>query len=92
VQPISYARHQFPPEDIRHAFWLYDRGVIALDDPRVAADMLRGMVVVEPQRAVKLGQRGAPDVEEIAARARMRANLFLTGCHPDRVTAMSLPA
>ena len=23
MQPISYARHQFPPEVIRHAVWLY---------------------------------------------------------------------
>lgn len=64
-----------------------DRGVIALGDPGVAADMLRGMMVMEPQRAVMLGQRGAPDEEEITARARMCANLFLNGCRPDRVTA-----
>ena len=25
MQPISYARHQFPPEVIRHAVWLYLR-------------------------------------------------------------------
>ncbi|ACA19878.1 putative transposase [Methylobacterium sp. 4-46] len=25
MQPISYARHQFPPEIIRHAVWLYLR-------------------------------------------------------------------
>jgi transposase-like protein len=23
LRPISYARHQFPPEVIRHAIWLY---------------------------------------------------------------------
>ncbi len=23
MQPISYRRHQFPPELIRHAVWLY---------------------------------------------------------------------
>src|SRR5215211_6160915 len=25
MQPISYARHQFPPDVIRHAVWLYLR-------------------------------------------------------------------
>ena len=25
MQPISYARHQFPPDIIRHAVWLYYR-------------------------------------------------------------------
>jgi hypothetical protein len=25
MQPISYARHPFPPEVIRHAVWLYLR-------------------------------------------------------------------
>lgn len=25
MQSISYARHQFPPEIIRHAIWLYLR-------------------------------------------------------------------
>lgn len=23
MQPVFYARHQFPPEIIRHAVWLY---------------------------------------------------------------------
>src|SRR5215470_12596052 len=38
-----------------------DRGVIKLDDPDVAAGMLRGMMSMDLQRAVMLGQRGAPD-------------------------------
>ena len=25
MQPVSYARHQFPPEIIQHAVWLYLR-------------------------------------------------------------------
>jgi len=56
------------------------QGLLALDDPGVAADMLRGMMIMEPQRAVMLGQRPAPDAEEIAARASMCARLFLNGC------------
>jgi hypothetical protein len=73
-----------------------NQGLIALEDPHVAADMLRGMMVMEPQRAVMLGQRDAPDAEEIAARAKMCARLFLNGCflngcRPDRVTAVSPP-
>src|ERR1700742_1084497 len=32
------------------------RGLIALDDPAEATSMLRGMMIMEPQRAVMLGQ------------------------------------
>jgi AcrR family transcriptional regulator len=57
-----------------------ERGVIALDDPRHAAEMLRGMMIMEPQRAVMLGQRPAPRREEIVTWARQCAQLFLKGC------------
>jgi AcrR family transcriptional regulator len=57
-----------------------ERGLIALDDPQGAAGMLRGMMSMDPQRAVMLGQRSAPDQEEVAARARQCARLFLDGC------------
>jgi hypothetical protein len=42
--------------------------------------MLRGMMIMEPQRATMLGQREPPDAEEIAARAKLCAKLFLEGC------------
>jgi transposase-like protein len=32
LQPISYARHQFPPEIIRHAIWLYLRFTLSYRD------------------------------------------------------------
>ncbi|GJD66725.1 IS6 family transposase [Methylobacterium frigidaeris] len=32
MQPISYARHQFPPEIIRHAVWLYLRFTLGYRD------------------------------------------------------------
>jgi AcrR family transcriptional regulator len=57
-----------------------ERGLIALEDPFLAAGMLRGMMVMEPQRAVMLGQRPAPDSAEITRRARKCARLFLDGC------------
>jgi AcrR family transcriptional regulator len=57
-----------------------ERGMIRLDDPETASGMLRGMMVQEPQRAVMLGQRTAPSADEIAARARACARLFLNGC------------
>jgi AcrR family transcriptional regulator len=53
---------------------------IALDDPREATGMLRGMMAMEPQRAVMLGRAAPPDEEAIAARARNCARLFLGGC------------
>ncbi len=57
-----------------------DRGLIALDDPHAACGMLRGMMIMEPQRAAILGQKPAPRIEEIAARAKMCTDLFLKGC------------
>jgi len=56
-----------------------DRGVIALEDPHAACGMLRGMMAMEPQRAAMLRQQPAPGIEEIAARAKMCADLFLNG-------------
>jgi transposase-like protein len=32
MQPVSYARHQFPPEIIRHAVWLYLRFTLSYRD------------------------------------------------------------
>src|ERR687883_541668 len=32
MHPISYARHQFPPEIIRHAIWLYLRFTLSYRD------------------------------------------------------------
>lgn len=56
------------------------RGLIALDDPHEAVSMLRGMMIMEPQRAAMLGQRDPPSREEIAARAKRCAQMFLNGC------------
>jgi AcrR family transcriptional regulator len=57
-----------------------ERGLIALEDPRLAAEMLRGMMIMEPQRAVMLGQQPAPGRAEIVERAKRCAQLFLEGC------------
>jgi AcrR family transcriptional regulator len=57
-----------------------ERGLIRLNDPHAASGMLRCMMVMEPQRAVMLGQRAVPDVEEIKNRARDVSQLFLNGC------------
>src|SRR5215204_2472377 len=32
MQPISYVRHRFPPEVIRHAIWLYVRFTLSYRD------------------------------------------------------------
>jgi len=59
-----------------------ERGLIKLDDPQTAAGILRGMMIMDPQRAAMLGQRSAPGPDEIALRARVCARLFLEGCRP----------
>ena len=57
-----------------------EQGLIQLDDPQTAAGILRGMMIMDPQRAAMLGQRSAPGPEEIAQRARICSRLFLEGC------------
>ena len=56
------------------------RKSIMLEDPEQAADMLRGMMVMEPQRAALLGQAPPPDASAIAARAKVCARVFVKGC------------
>ena len=55
-------------------------GTIAIADPSMAVGMLRGMMIMEPQRAMMLGQRKPPGRAEIARRAQACARLFLDGC------------
>jgi AcrR family transcriptional regulator len=57
-----------------------DKEAIRIADISRAAGFLRGMMAMEPQRAVMLGQRSAPDDEEIQARATECAAIFLQGC------------
>ncbi len=44
--------------------------------------MLRGMMAMDPQRAMMLGRCDAPAEVEIRARARRCTRLFLFGCAP----------
>ena len=64
-----------------------DLGRIEIEDPSTAIGMLRGMMIMEPQRAIMLGQRKPPDRAEIAARARYCARLFLDGCRAHAVAS-----
>ena len=56
------------------------RGLLCVDDPAEAVSMLRGMMILEPQRAAMLGQRDPPGADEIRERAKRCARLFLAGC------------
>jgi putative transposase len=44
MEPISYARHRFPPDIIRHAVWLYLRFALSYRD---VEDLLaeRGLMI-----------------------------------------------
>lgn len=55
------------------------KGELDLPDPQLAAEMLRGMMIMERQRAVMLGQEAAPTPQEIERRAAACAALFLRG-------------
>jgi AcrR family transcriptional regulator len=55
-------------------------GKLDIENPALAAGMLRGMMIMEPQRAVMLGRAPLPTPAQIAERARFCARLFLRGC------------
>ncbi len=55
-------------------------GKLAVGDPHAAAGMLRGMMIMEPQRAVMIGGAAFPSAAEIEARARLCVRIFLRGC------------
>lgn len=63
--------------------WLKKRvalGELRLENIAEATGMLRGMMAMEPQRALMLGQVGIVSEAEIVARAKSCAALFLAGC------------
>jgi AcrR family transcriptional regulator len=60
-------------------------GTLDIDNPPLAAGMLRGMMIMEPQRSVMFGYGALLTPAEIAERARTCVRLFLRGCLADRV-------
>jgi AcrR family transcriptional regulator len=56
-----------------------DRGHLDFDDVGLAADLLRGMMIMGPTRAVMFNRRTTPEAEEIAHRANVCVRLFLDG-------------
>jgi AcrR family transcriptional regulator len=59
-------------------------GNVLLDDPAEAAGMLRGMMAMEPQRAVMIGKLGKLTDDQIVARAKSCTKIFLRGCETER--------
>ncbi len=56
------------------------KGTLRVDDVHIASGMLRGMMIMEPQRTAMMGQRSAPHRDEIAFRAKQCAEVFYNGC------------
>lgn len=56
-----------------------EQGRLALDDTHAACGMLRGMMIMEPQRASLLNQEPFLQSREIEERARSCASIFLRG-------------
>jgi AcrR family transcriptional regulator len=56
------------------------RGLIHVGDADVSAGMLLGMLAMQPLRAVMFGHIAPPSREDIAARAKGCAALFVRGC------------
>ncbi|MBZ7925496.1 TetR/AcrR family transcriptional regulator [Ensifer adhaerens] len=57
-------------------------GRLAIDDPHMAAGILRGMMAMEPQRAVMMGRIHGIDEATVMARAERCAEIFLNGTLP----------
>jgi AcrR family transcriptional regulator len=80
--------HMFLDEAIHGASdamtaWLLrhqQRGLLTLEDAGQATGMLRGMMIMDPQRAALLGHGKILDRDGIVARADVCAALFLRGC------------
>ena len=56
-----------------------ERGLIAIDDPEIAAGILLGMLAFEPQRAAMFGQKPLPGRSDLEKRIQICAKLFLDG-------------
>src|SRR3984893_9763472 len=94
MKPISYARHRFPPDVIRHAVWLYVRLTLSYRD---VEDLLaeRGLMVSnESIRVLKFGPIVARNLPEIRPKActqwhldglnRWTANVHVARCRQRR--------
>lgn len=65
------------------AAWLVEQqrcGTIAVSNPKMAAQLLLGMMVSEPQRTALLKQGAPPTPRALRKRANACAELFLNGC------------
>jgi AcrR family transcriptional regulator len=67
------------------------RGLLTIGDAEVAAGMLLGMVILEPQRDVMFGKKPLPKRAELERRVRICAALFLDGARASGVSAREEP-
>jgi AcrR family transcriptional regulator len=56
-----------------------ERGLIAIEDPEIAAGILLGMLAFEPHRATMFGRKPLPGRKDLEARVQTCAKLFLDG-------------
>jgi len=85
----AYFQHAIVRTTARIANWLAREtagGRLDVADPQVAAGVLRGMMVMDPQRLAMRGQCPASTLEEIEERARICVTIFLDGCRGRSVT------
>ena len=69
MKPISYARHRFPPEVIRHAVWLNLRFTLSLPRRRGASGRARGSTSPTRPWVAKFGSAFRPQPAPAAAAA-----------------------
>ncbi len=56
-----------------------ERGLIAVEDPEIAAGILLGMLAFEPHRAAMFGRKPLPGRKDLEKRVSICAKLFLQG-------------
>src|SRR3954466_8261270 len=70
MQAVSYARHQFPPEIIRHAVWLYLRFTLSYRD--VEELLAERGISVAYESVRRWGLKFGPDFARNLRRSRPR--------------------
>lgn len=62
-----------------------ERGLIAVEDPEIAAGILLGMLAFEPHRAAMFGRKPLPRQKDLETRVSTCAKLFLRGALASKV-------
>jgi transposase-like protein len=79
MKPISYARHRFPPDVIRHAVWLYLRFTLSYRD---VEDLLAERGLIVSNESIRRQRADGKLFWHDQNRTRAPSSLSIKGCCP----------